>query len=383
LISLCEINRPALKYRPLRPTVPDVLKKRGSVFDAVKQGDLLLHHPYSNYSTVTEFIRAAADDPDVLAIKICLYRTGSRSEIAEALIHAAEKGKQVTVLIELKARFDEENNIEWARRLEHAGIHVVYGLLGLKTHCKLSMVVRRENGSLKRYVHVATGNYNPTASCTYTDLGLLTADEDMGADATDFFNYLTGYSRQRDYRKLLVAPVNLREKLTELIERETANARAGGRGRIIAKLNRLADANIIQSLYDASAGGVQVDLIVRGICMLRPGVPGLSENIRVRSIVGRFLEHSRVLYFDNNGNEEIYIGSADLMPRNLNRRVEVVCPVTDPRLKRYLRDEVLQAYLRDNTNARQLQPGGAYERVRIGPDEEPFDSQMYFENLSV
>jgi polyphosphate kinase len=383
LISLCEINRPDLKYRPLRPTIPEVLKKRGSVFDAVKQGDLLLHHPYSNYSTVTEFIRAAADDPDVLAIKICLYRTGSRSEIAEALIHAAEKGKQVTVLIELKARFDEENNIEWARRLEHAGIHVVYGLLGLKTHCKLSMVVRRENGSLKRYVHVATGNYNPTASCTYTDLGLLTADEDMGADATEFFNYLTGYSRQRDYRKLLVAPVNLREKLAELIERETANARAGGKGRIIAKLNRLADANIIQTLYDASAAGVQVDLIVRGICMLRPGVPGLSENIRVRSIVGRFLEHSRVLYFDNNGNEEIYIGSADLMPRNLNRRVEVVCPVTDPRLKRYLRDEVLQAYLRDNTNARQLQPDGAYERVRIGPDEEPFDSQMYFENLPV
>lgn len=383
LISLCELNRPDLKYRPLRPTVPDVVKRGSSIFDAIKAGDLLLHHPYSNYSTVTEFIRAAADDPDVLAIKICLYRTGSRSEIAEALIHAAEKGKQVTALIELKARFDEENNIEWARRLEHAGVHVVYGLLGLKTHCKLSMVVRRENRSLQRYVHVATGNYNPTASCTYTDLGLLTVDEDLGGDATEFFNYLTGYSRQRDYRKLLVAPVNLREKVTELIERETANARAGGQGRIIAKLNRLADANIIQTLYDASAAGVQVDLIVRGICMLRPGVPGLSENIRVRSIVGRFLEHSRVLYFDNNGNEEIYIGSADLMPRNLNRRVEVVCPVTDPRLKRYLRDEVLQAYLRDNTNARELQPGGTYERVRIGTDEEPFDSQMYFENLSV
>jgi polyphosphate kinase len=359
------------------------LGKGSSVFDAVKKGDLLLHHPYSAYSTVTEFIRTAADDPSVLAIKICLYRTGSRSEIAEALIHAAEKGKQVTAVIELKARFDEEHNIEWARRLEHSGVHVVYGLIGLKTHCKLSLVVRREKEALRRYVHIATGNYNPTASCTYTDIGLLTVDEDFGADASEFFNYLTGFSRQRDYRKLLVAPVNLREKVTELIERETANARAGERGRIIAKLNRLADPNIIQALYDASAAGVQVDLIVRGVCMLRPGVPGLSENIRVRSIVGRFLEHSRLLFFDNNGNEEIYIGSADLMPRNLNRRVEVVCPVEDPRLKRYLRDEVLQAYLRDNVSARELQPDGSYERVQINGDEEQFDSQMYFENVSV
>jgi polyphosphate kinase len=383
LLSLCELNRPDLKYRPLRTTVPSVSTNGRSVFDAIKKGDLLLHHPYSAYSTVTEFIRSAADDPDVLAIKICLYRTGSRSEIAEALIHAAEQGKQVTALIELKARFDEENNIEWARRLEHAGVHVVYGLLGLKTHCKLSLVVRRENETLRRYVHIATGNYNPTASCTYTDIGLLTVDDDLGADASEFFNYLTGYSRQQDYRQLLVAPVNLREKVTELIERETANARAGGGGRIIAKLNRLADATIIQTLYDASAAGVQIDLIVRGICMLRPGVPGLSENIRVRSLVGRFLEHSRVLYFENNGDEEIYIGSADLMPRNLNRRVEVVCPVKEPRLKRYLRDEVLQAYLRDNTNARELQPDGLYQRVQIGSGEDRFDSQMYFENLPV
>jgi polyphosphate kinase len=383
LLSLCELNRPDLKYRPLRVHVPEILKKGSSVFDAVKEGDLLLHHPYSAYSTVTEFIRSAADDPNVLAIKICLYRTGSRSEIAEALIHAAEKGKQVTAVIELKARFDEEHNIEWAQRLEHSGVHVVYGLIGLKTHCKLSLVVRRESETLRRYVHIATGNYNPTASCTYTDIGLLTVDEDLGADATEFFNYLTGFSQQRDYRKLLVAPVNLREKVTELIERETANVRAGGRGRIIAKLNRLADPNIIQALYDASAAGVQVDLIVRGVCMLRPGVPGLSENIRVRSIVGRFLEHSRVLFFDNNGNEDIYIGSADLMPRNLNRRVEVVCPVEDHRLKRYLRDEVLQAYLRDNVNARELQPDGSYERVQMNADEERFDGQMYFENVTV
>lgn len=382
LASLCELNRPDLKYRPLRPSVPQVFKQRRPIFDVIKDGDLLLHHPYTAYSTVTNFIRAAADDRDVLAIKICLYRTGSRSEIGEALIHAAEQGKQVTALIELKARFDEENNIEWARRLEHAGVHVVYGLLGLKTHCKLTLVVRREGGLLKRYVHIATGNYNPTASCTYTDLGLLTVNEDFGADATEFFNYLTGYSRQRDYRQLMVAPVNLRENLTDLIERETANAKAGRRAQIIAKLNRLADPNIIQALYDASAAGVEIDLIVRGICMLRPGVPGLSENIRVRSIVGRFLEHSRIMYFANDGDPGVYIGSADWMPRNLNRRIEVICPINDPTLRSYLRDEVLSAYLRDNVNARVLQPNGVYERVPVPADEERFDSQMYFERAS-
>jgi polyphosphate kinase len=383
LIALCDLNRPDLKFRPLRAAISEVLKQRRSIFDVIKDGDLLLHHPYSAYSTVTDFIRTAADDPQVLAIKICLYRTGSRSEIAEALMQAAEKGKQVTALIELKARFDEENNIEWARRLEHAGVHVVYGLIGLKTHCKLTLIVRRENGLLQRYVHVATGNYNPTASCTYTDLGLLTANDDIGADTTEFFNYLTGYSRQRDYRQLLVAPVNLREKLTELIERETANALAGRPARIIVKLNRLADPNIIQCLYDASAAGVEIDLIVRGICMLRPGVPGLSENIRVRSIVGRFLEHSRILFFENDGNHEVYIGSPDWMPRNLNRRVEVVCPVNDSRLRDYLRDEVLRAYLRDNVSARELQPDGAYERVAVRADEERFDSQMYFEGMDM
>jgi polyphosphate kinase len=247
----------------------------------------------------------------------------------------------------------------------------------------LTLVVRREGSLVKRYVHIATGNYNPTASCTYTDLGLLTADEEIGADATEFFNYLTGYSKQKEYRQLLVAPVNLREKLTELIEREIVNAKAGRGARIIAKLNRLADPAIIQSLYDASAAGVEIDLIVRGICMLRPGVRGLSENIRVRSIVGRFLEHSRVWYFANDGNEEVYLGSADWMPRNLNRRVEVVCPVKDARLRHYLRDEVLQAYLRDNVNARELKPDGAYERVPVSADADQFDSQMYFEGASL
>jgi polyphosphate kinase len=382
LISLCEVNRPDLKYHPLRTTVPTALRDRRSIFDVIKRGDVLLHHPYTAYSSVTNFVRAAADDPNVLAIKICLYRTGQQSKIAETLVRAGEQGKQVTALVELKARFDEENNIEWARRLERAGVHVVYGLIGLKTHCKFTLVVRREDGVLRRYVHVATGNYTPTSSSTYTDLGLLTADEGIGADATDLFNYLTGYSNQEDYRRLLIAPVNLREKLTELIERETAQAEMGRPARIIAKLNRLADPAIIRALYDASEAGVSIDLIVRSICLLRPGVPGLSENIRVRSIVGRFLEHSRIFYFANGGDEEVYIGSADWMPRNLDRRVEVVCPINDPRLKNYLKQEVLGAYLRDNVNARVLLPDGFHERVRPGPDDERFDSQIYFEGLT-
>lgn len=377
---LCELKRPDLKYRPLRTTVPAALKESKSIFDAIKRRDVLLHHPYTDYSTVTDFIRAAADDPNVLAIKICLYRTGQQSQIAEMLAQAAsEKGKQVTALIELKARFDEENNIEWAQRLERSGVHVVYGLIGLKTHCKMTLVVRREGQALRRYVHIATGNYNPTSSSTYTDLGIFTADEDIGEDATEFFNYLTGYSKQKDYRKLILSPLNLREKLTAMIERETAHAKAGRPGRIVAKLNRLADPNIIQTLYDASAAGVSIDLIMRGICMLRPGVAGVSENIRVRSIIGRFLEHSRVMYFANDGDEEIYIGSADWMPRNLNRRVEIVCPVDDPRLRKALKDEVLAAYLRDNVNARELQPDGSYQRIRPAVGEEAFDSQMYFE----
>ena len=379
LSLLCDLNRPDLKFRPLRAFVPEQLNTRGSMFDVIRERDLLLHHPYMTYSTVTRFIREAADDPDVLAIKICLYRTGQRSKIAEALIHAAEQGKQVTTVVELKARFDEENNIEWARRLEHAGVHVVYGLLGLKTHCKLTLVVRREGDGLTRYVHIATGNYNPLSSTTYTDFGLFTTDEEIGADASEFFNYLTGYSQQSEYRKLLVAPVNLRPELTRLIERETENARANRPAQIIAKLNRLADPLIIEKLYEASAAGVSIDLVVRGVCMLRPGVPGLSDNIRVRSIVGRFLEHSRIFYFANDGNEEVYVGSADWMLRNLNRRVEVICPVRDPQVRGYLKDEVLGAYLRDNVQARELLPDGSYLRVLPDDGEETFDSQGYFE----
>ena len=382
LTPLCELDRPDLKYRPLRTTIPEPLRERKSVFDAIKRRDILVHHPYTDYSAVTDFIRAAADDEDVRAIKICLYRTGQQSEIAEILRQAGEQGKQVTVLIELKARFDEENNIEWAQRLERSGVHVVYGLVGLKTHCKLTLVVRREGQNLRRYVHIATGNYNPTSSSTYTDLGLFTANENIGEDASEFFNYLTGYSRQKHYRKLLVSPVNLREKLTDLIERETGHAKAGRPARIVAKLNRLADAKIIESLYEASQAGVSIDLIVRGICMLRPGVAGLSENIRVRSVVGRFLEHSRIIYFVNDDNEELYIGSADWMLRNLDHRVEVVCPLEEPELRDYLK-KVLDVYLRDNVNARELSADGFYKRVSRGVGVEDFDSQTYFEDREI
>jgi len=381
--ALCELKRPDLKYRPLRTHFPKPLSAGRSIFDVIRHRDVMLHHPYTDYSTVINFIREAANDPNVLAIKICLYRTGQQSEIAEILRQAGEQGKQVTALIELKARFDEANNIEWAQRLERAGVHVVYGLIGLKTHCKLTLVVRREGDTLRRYMHIATGNYNPTSSSTYTDLGIFTADEQIGEDATEFFNYLTGYSGQKNYRKLLVSPVNLRERLTELIDRETAHAKAGRPARIIAKLNRLADEQIIERLYEASQAGVSIDLIIRGICMLRPGVPGLSENIRVRSIVGRFLEHSRIFNFANGGDEETHLGSPDWMYRNLDRRVEVVCPVEDPKLRTYLKEEVLNAYLRDNVNASELHPDGSYRRIKPSSDEEPFDSQMFFEGREI
>jgi polyphosphate kinase len=376
-MSLYDLNRPDLKDKGFEPTTPEWLRKK-SIFDVIKEGDLLMHHPFDSYRTVTNFINEAVDDPDVVAIKICLYRTGPESPIPSALIRATEKGKQVTALIELKARFDEEHNIEWARRLDEAGVHVVYGILGLKTHGKLTLVVRREGNSLKRYMHIASGNYNPTTSCTYTDLGLFTADDVIGADATELFNYLTGCSRQMDYRKLFVAPVNLREKINALIDREIEHQRAGRQTHIIAKINRLADTQIVEKLYEASAAGVKIDVIVRGICMLRPGVPGLSENITVRNVIGRFLEHSRVFYFANGGEPDVYIGSPDLMARNLKHRIEVVTPVTDPAMKTYLKDVLLAAYLRDNVRARELQIDGTYTRVQRAPDEELFDSQTFF-----
>ena len=376
LMALYDIDRPDLKDEPFWPLVPAWYTEYDNIFDAIREGDRLLHHPYDSYDCVTGFINQAVDDPDVVAIKICLYRTGPDSPIPPALIRASEMGKQVTALIELKARFDEEHNIEWARKLDEAGVHVVYGILGLKTHGKLTLVVRREGETLRRYVHVASGNYNPTTSCTYTDLGMFTVDESIGRDATELFNFLTGFSQQTDYETLMVAPIDLREKLNALFDREIEHQRDGKPAHIIAKFNRLADLQIIEKLYEASRAGVKIDVIVRGICMLRPGIPGLSENITVRSVVGRFLEHSRVFWFSNGGDDELYIGSADWMARNLKHRIEVVAPVTDPQSKRHLRDVLLDAYLRDNTKARELQPDGRY--VPIGRGAQPFNSQEYF-----
>lgn len=373
---LYDLDRPDLKDSQFTPTVPAWFEKHKSIFDAIKKRDRMLHHPYDSYDCVTEFINQAVDDPDVMAIKICLYRTGPDSPIPPALIRASEQGKQVTALIELKARFDEAHNIEWAQKLDEAGVHVVYGIVGLKTHGKLTLVVRREGDALRRYVHIASGNYNPTTSCTYTDLGMFTVDDEIGRDATELFNYLTGFSEQRHYRKLMVAPVELRDKFNALLDREIEHKRKGRPARVIVKFNRLADLQIIEKLYEVSRAGVEVDLIVRGICMLRPGIPGLSDNIRVSSIVGRFLEHSRVFWFANGGEEEVYIGSADWMTRNLKHRIEVVAPVSDPHAKRYLRDVLLDAYLTDNTKARELQPDGLY--TPLSTDSEPFNSQDYF-----
>ena len=303
----------------------------------------------------------------------------AESPIAPLLIEASERGKQVTVIIEIKARFDEENNIEWAKRLELAGVHVVYGLLGLKTHCKATLIIRQEGDDLVRYVHLATGNYNPETSAFYTDLGLLTANNEIGEDATELFNYLTVYSQREKFKHLVVAPIYLRQKMIELIQRETGNAQNGRPSGIIAKMNRLADAEIVNALYAASQAGVKIDLIVRGICTLRPGVSGLSENIRVRSIVGRLLEHSRVYYFENGGHPEIFTGSSDWMPRNLDRRVEVLAPVHDPAIRRYLRDEFLNSYLKDNVKASELQSDGSYQRVSREPGDDDSDGQMSFQ----
>ncbi len=380
LMGLYAMDRPDLKDSPFVPPTPPGLDGRSAptgIFAAIRQGDILLHHPYDSFAPVVEFLRQAARDPAVLAIKQTLYRVGRNSPVVEALQEANENGKQVAVLVELKARFDEESNIGWARRLEAAGVHVVYGLLGLKTHSKIALVVRKEGDQIRRYMHLATGNYNTVTAYFYTDLGLFTDDEAIGADATDLFNYLTGYSAKTDYRKLLVAPINLRSRMEALIEREIRHQRESRGGHLIFKMNSLVDRPVIQQLYRASHEGVKIDLVVRGMCGLRPGVPGLSENIRVLSLVGRFLEHSRIFSFANGGDEEIYLGSADLMPRNIDRRVEILFPVEDPRIVRYLRDEVLAACLADTANARRLGPDGSYERVRPSPGEPPMDSQAY------
>jgi polyphosphate kinase len=377
-MRLYEIDRPDLKDKPVTYSIPKALRKEENIFDILKKQDVLLHHPFTAFSTVTDFVNAAAEDEDVIAVKICLYRTGENSPIVKSLIKASQNGKQVAALVELKARFDEENNIEWARRLENEGVHVIYGMRGLKTHSKITLVVRREDKELHRYVHLATGNYNPTTSRIYTDLGLLTAAAEIGADITDLFNFLTGYSYQTEYRQLLVAPINLREKMLKLINRETENKSNGKDAHIIVKINSLTDDKIVRALYRASQAGVKIDLIIRGICVLRPGIKGLSENIRVVSIVGRFLEHSRIFYFSNNGKEEIYIGSADWMHRNLDRRVEAAAPIKDERIRQYIKDEILSAYLKDNVNARILKADGNYEKLTAESEQSTFDSQQYF-----
>ena len=379
LMELYGINKPELKDKPLKALVPPALRNRESLFDAIKKQDVLLHHPYTSFTTIVDFIDAAANDPDVVAIKMCLYRTGKKSPIPQALIAASERGKQVTAVVEIKARFDEEHNIEWAKRLAESGVHVVYGVVGLKTHSKVALVVRREVHDLQTYTHISTGNYNPTTSRIYTDLGLLTSDSVIGDDASDVFNFLTGFSIQKEYSRLMVAPLNLRQRMMKFIKRETAHALAGRPAHISAKINRLTDLNIIEALYEASQAGVKIDLIVRGACMIRPGEPGLSQTIHVRSIVGPFLEHSRIFYFANGGDEEVYIGSADWMARNLDRRVEVVTPVLDPQLKKYLKDTVLDAYLRDNVKARVMNSDGTYEMPPMAPGEQPFNSQLFFE----
>jgi polyphosphate kinase len=371
LRHLLGVDRPDLKDKPFLPYTPaGFVSKEDDLFDLIRQQDQLLHHPYESFQPVVEFLRRAARDPDVLAIKMTLYRLGRNSPIVEALLEAVENGKQVAVVVELKARFDEESNIEWARAMEREGVHVVYGLLGLKVHSKVILVVRREGDTIRRYCHLATGNYNPATARLYTDFGLFTCDEQIGADATDLFNYLTGYSRKKTFRKLLVAPLNLRQRIEEMIQREIEIQRQGGKGRLIFKMNALEDGPIIKLLYQASQAGVSADLIVRGACCLRPQTPGVGENIHVRSVLGRFLEHSRIFYFRNNGSEECYLGSADLMPRNLNRRVEVLFPVKHPETIKRLRDEVLHSYLHDEVGARHMHQDGSYslKSRRAGSD---------------
>ncbi|HKG45471.1 MAG TPA: polyphosphate kinase 1 [Pyrinomonadaceae bacterium] len=381
-MELYGINAPELKDKPLKSVVPSALRNKESLFDVLKKQDVLLHHPYTSFATIVDFIDAAANDADVVAIKMCLYRTGKKSPIPQALIGASERGKQVTAVVEIKARFDEEHNIEWAKRLAESGVHVVYGLVGLKTHSKVALVVRREPQGLQTYTHISTGNYNPTTSRVYTDIGLLTSDSVIGDDASDVFNFLTGFSIQKEYSRLMVAPLNLRQRMMNLIKRETAHALAGRAAHISAKINRLTDLSIIEALYEASQAGVKIDLIVRGACMLRPGEPGLSETIHVRSIVGPFLEHSRIFYFANGGDEEVYIGSADWMARNLDRRVEVVTPVLDPKSKKYLKEMVVAAYLRDNVKARVMNSDGSYDRPPMAEGEELFNSQLFFEGAN-
>ena len=385
VMSLYSLPLSQLKEKPFIPKLPKIFEEE-NIFQVIKQRDILLHHPYDSFKPVVDFIKQASRDPDVLAIKQTLYRVGKNSPVVAALIEAAENRKQVAVLVELKARFDEENNIYWAKQLESVGVHVVYGLIGLKTHAKMTLVVRREQHQLSRYVHVATGNYNASTAKLYTDIGLFTCNEDICNDISDIFNILTGYSAQKEFREVAVAPINLRQQIEQLISREIEWAKQGKKARIIIKVNSLVDPDIIGYLYEASQAGVEVDLIVRGVCCLVPGLPGISERIRVRSIVGRYLEHSRIYYFYNNGDEDLFISSADIMQRNLDRRVELMTPVYDSAIKNYLRNTVLEIYLHDNVKARVLNPNKKYSPApresieELGAQEWLMNQQFEYSN---
>lgn len=358
-------HSPELRDRPFVPSTASSLRDQPDVFAAIRDHDILVHHPYESFSSIVDFLDQAAEDPDVLAIKQTLYRTGGDPRIVGALMHAVRNGKQVTAVVELKARFDEANNILWARRLEEAGVHVVYGLVGYKIHCKMCLIVRREPDAIRRYVHLSTGNYNPTTARIYTDIGLLTCREDFGEDVTNLFNLLTGICQFQGTRKILVAPFELHARFLALIDRERRNAEHGLPSRIIVKMNALVDREVIEALYRASQAGVKIDLIVRGICCLRPQVKGLSDNITVRSIVDRFLEHSRIFYFENSCQPEVFVGSADWMPRNFFGRIEAVFPILDGNLRERISSELLALPLADNVKARLLQPDGSYRRASV------------------
>jgi polyphosphate kinase len=377
------VERHDLKFSVYKPVVPKVFEAAtlaGDIFEVLKRENILLHQPYDSFHPVIDFLHAAARDPNVLAIKQTVYRVGQNAPVVEALLEAIERGKQIAVLVELKARFDEESNIGWARMLEQEGVHVVYGLVGLKVHCKVIMVVRKEGDGIRRYLHLGTGNYNAVTSLVYEDIGLFTCDEVMASDVTDLFNHLTGYSTKHEFKKLLVAPFNLRAGLEKLVRREIEHAQSGHKAHLIFKVNAIVDRRFTELLYEASQAGVKVDLLVRSMCCLKPGIKGVSDNINVVSIVGRYLEHSRVYYFHNGGKEEIYAGSADLMTRNLDHRVEVVFPVENAEQVRYLRDKMLETYLRDNMRARVMRENGTYVRLKSPGEDKDVDVQEFFMN---
>ncbi len=375
LMTLLKLPLPELKDPPYIPATFTTDEDSEDIFGSIRRGDILLHHPYDSFNPIVQFIRSAANDPNVLAIKQTLYRIGKESPLIPLFVEAAAKGKQVAVLVELKARFDEENNIGWAKQLERAGVHVVYGLVGLKTHGKMALVVRKENDGLRRYVHLGTGNYNPITARIYTDLSYFTCKEEITEDITEVFNYLTGYSRRESYKRLAVAPVTLRQKVESLIDREIHNVQSGKTGHVILKMNAITDVKMISKLYEASKAGVKIDLIVRGICSLRPGVKGQSETVRIISIVGRYLEHSRVFYFQNAGQPELYLSSADLMGRNLERRVELMFPIEEESLVKRIKEEVLDAALADCVRARELKSDGSYVYVPPQNGKEACDLQ--------